>query len=104
MLVFFPQISLYWLVLSLLVVLGLGILGAIVYRSFGAYHQLRTPIPPDPAKLVPVPPRPKPEWMVEDGYVEHLDERGCFVGYRRFERDENGTETWRFYDEGGNRV
>jgi hypothetical protein len=102
--VFFLQISLYWLVLSLLVVLGLGILGAIIYRSFGAYHRLRTPIPPNPENLVPIPPRPKPAWMVEDGYVEHLDERGCFIGYRRLERDENGAEVVRYYDEDGNRM
>lgn len=102
--VFFPQFSLYWWSMILLGALALGFLGLIFYRSFGEYQRHRTPFPPDPANLVPIPPRPKPAWMVEEGYVENFDERGYLLGYRRLERDENDAEVWRYYDEDGNRM
>lgn len=104
MLVFFLQISLYWLVLSFLVVLAMGVLGLLIYRSVGEYHRHRTPFPPNHGSHFPIPPRPKPAWMVEDGYIENFDERGYLLGYRRLERDENGAEVVRYYDEDGNRM
>lgn len=88
--------------MAVLIVLALLVAFLIVYRMVTDYHRRGTPFPPQSG--IPRE-RPKlPECLTGEGFMEDIDDRGWFLGFRRIEQDEAGARYWQHYDEAGNKT